>query len=40
MNFVGLSDTSWIVLMVFLAAVVLYLVWNGWIRKRPPEGPS
>ena len=36
MNFVGLSDTSWIVLMVFLAAVVLYLVCNG-IRIRHPE---
>ena len=29
MNFVGLSDTSWIVLLGCVAAVVLYLVWNG-----------
>ena len=36
MNFVGLSDTSWIVPLVFLAAGVLYLVWN----RRPPRGPS
>ena len=36
MNFVGLSDTSWIVLQGCVAAVVLYLVWNG-IRIRHPE---
>ena len=36
MNFVGLPDTSWIVLQGCVAAVVLYLVWNG-IRIRHPE---
>ena len=38
MNFVGLPDTSWIVLQGCVAAVVLYLVWNGIrIRIRHPE---
>ena len=36
MNFAGLFDTSWIVLQGCVAAVVLYLVWNG-IRIRHPE---
>ena len=37
---IWISDVYGVVLTGFLAAVVFYLVWNGWIRKRPPEGPS